>query len=42
VNSDGIPVPFSADAYGYAESFCRMKKVLWSITGSGGFMVLSI
>ncbi|MGI6562713.1 MAG: hypothetical protein ACOX3Q_09155 [Clostridia bacterium] len=39
VNSDGIPVPFSADAYGYAESFCRMKKVLWSITGSGGFRI---
>ena len=37
VNSDGIPVPFSKDAYGYAESFCRMQNVVWSITGSGGF-----
>ena len=33
----GKPVPFSADAYGYMESFCRMDKVMWSITGSGGF-----
>ncbi len=39
INSDGIPVPFSADAYGYAESFCRMQNVVWSITGSGGFRV---
>lgn len=39
INSDGIPVPFSADAYGYAESFCRMKNVVWSIAGSGGFRV---
>ncbi|NMA09326.1 MAG: hypothetical protein GX929_09465 [Clostridiales bacterium] len=39
VNSDGIPVPFSADAYGYAESFCRLKNVLWSATGSGGFRI---
>lgn len=36
INCDGIPVPFSADAYGYAESFCRMKKVLWSSVGSAG------
>lgn len=35
--SDGIPVPYSADAYGYMESFCRMKNVVWSITGSAGF-----
>ena len=35
--SDGIPVPYSADAYGYMESFCRMKNVVWSITGSSGF-----
>lgn len=35
--SDGIPVPYSADAYGYMESFCRMKQVVWSITGSAGF-----
>ena len=26
INSDGIPVPYSADAYGYAESFYRMKN----------------
>lgn len=37
VNCDGIPVPFSHEAYGYAESFCRMKKVLWSASGSSGF-----
>ena len=37
VSSDGIPVPYSKDAYGYMESFCRIKKVLWSCTGSGGF-----
>ena len=36
VQSDGIPVPYSNDAYGYMESFCRMKNVLWSVTGSGG------
>lgn len=34
---DGEPAPFSATAYGYAESFCRMNKVLWGSTGSGGF-----
>ncbi len=39
IESDGIPVPYSADAYGYAESFCRLKNVVWSITGSGGFRV---
>ncbi len=39
VNSDGIPVPFSKDALGYAESFCRMDSVLWSVTGSGGFRI---
>ena len=39
IGSDGIPVPFSADAYGYAESFCRMKNVVWSIAGSGGFRI---
>jgi len=37
VNCDGIPIPFSDDARGYAESFCRMDKVLWSSTGSAGF-----
>ena len=39
IGSDGIPVPFSADAYGYAESFCRMESVVWSVTGSGGFRI---
>ncbi len=39
IESDGIPVPYSADAYGYAESFCRMQNVLWSVTGSAGFRV---
>lgn len=37
INSDGVPAPYSADAYGYAESFCRMKNVVWSVTGSAGF-----
>jgi len=35
--SDGVPAPYSSDAYGYMESFSRMKNVLWSISGSGGF-----
>lgn len=35
--SDGVPAPFSSEAYGYMESFCRMKNVVWSIAGSGGF-----
>ena len=39
INCDGEPVPFSTDAYGYAESFCRMDKVLWGVTGSAGFRV---
>ncbi len=39
INSDGIPVPYSADAYGYAESFCRMQNVVWSIAGSSGFRI---
>ena len=30
VSCDGEPFPFSEDAYGYAESFIRMDKVLWS------------
>ena len=37
VVSDGVPVAFSKDAYGYMESFCRMQNVVWSISGSGGF-----
>lgn len=39
LNCDGVPAPFSDDAYGYMESFCRMKNVLWNSTGSGGFRV---
>ena len=39
INCEGEPVPFSEDAYGYAESFCRMNKVLWGATGSGGFRI---
>jgi len=39
INCDGVPAPYSDDAYGYMESFCRMKKVLWNSTGSGGFRV---
>ena len=30
VTCDGEPYPFSDDAYGYAESFIKMDKVLWS------------
>lgn len=37
IGSDGDPAPFSAEAYGYMESFCRMKNVVWSVTGSAGF-----
>ena len=37
VNCDGDPAPYSDEAYGYAESFYRMDKVLWSSAGSGGF-----
>lgn len=39
INCDGEPVPFSTDAYGYMESFCRMDSVLWGVTGSAGFRV---
>ena len=39
INCEGEPAPFSEDAYGYAESFCRMKHVLWGATGSGGFRI---
>ena len=39
INCDGVPAPFSIDAYGYMESFCRMKNVLWNSTGSSGFRV---
>lgn len=37
VNCDGVPAPFSEEAYGYAESFCGLDRVLWSSTGSAGF-----
>lgn len=37
VNCDGVPAPFSHDAYGYAESFRRLDRVLWGCAGSGGF-----
>ena len=37
IGSDGDPAPYSAEAYGYMESFCRMHNVVWSITGSSGF-----
>ena len=37
IGSDGVPAPYSAEAYGYMESFCRMQNVVWSIAGSGGF-----
>jgi hypothetical protein len=39
INCDGIPVPFSEDAAGYAESFRPMKRVLWGAMGSGGFRI---
>lgn len=39
INCDGEPAPFSSDAYGYAESFYRMNKVIWGGVGSGGFRV---
>ena len=39
INCDGVPAPFSIDAYGYMESFCRMKQVLWNSTGSSGFRI---
>lgn len=34
---DGEPATFSDEAYGYAESFCRMKQVLWGASGSNGY-----
>lgn len=34
---DGEPACFSHEAYGYMESFCRMKNVQWSCSGSEGF-----
>ena len=37
ITSDCDPAPYSKNAYGYMESFCRMQNVVWSITGSGGF-----
>ncbi|MBQ3114604.1 MAG: hypothetical protein IJC06_00555 [Clostridia bacterium] len=37
INCDGEPAPFSEEAYGYAESFCRLDKVFWGACGSNGF-----
>ena len=37
VCSDGIPVPFSRDAIQYCESYRRLKRVMWGVTGSTGF-----
>ena len=37
IQCDGVPAPFSEDAYGYMESFCAMDRVLWGSCGSGGF-----
>ena len=37
VTCEGEPAPFSSDAYGYAESFCKMKQVVWSSAGAGAF-----
>jgi len=37
VVSDGVPAPYSAEAYGYMESFCRMQNVVWSVVGSASF-----
>ena len=31
------PVPFTADAYQYCESFRPLKRVMWSSCGSGGW-----
>ena len=37
ISCDGEPAPFSKDALGYMESFCRMDRVLWGCSGSSGF-----
>ena len=37
VNCDGVPAPFSHEAYGYMESFYPMQQVQWSCCGSDGF-----
>ena len=39
INCEGEPVPYSEDAYGYAESFITMDNVLWGATGSDGFRI---
>jgi hypothetical protein len=39
IQCDGEPAPFSGEARGYMESFCRMDRVLWGSAGSGGFRV---
>jgi len=33
---EGEPAPFSEDAYGYAESYITMDKVMWSAASTGG------
>ena len=35
--SGGVPAPYTRDSQGYLESFIRLKKVLWSCSGAGGF-----
>ena len=37
ISCDGEPAPFTKDALGYMESFCRMDRVLWGCSGSSGF-----
>jgi len=37
VESDGEPCPYTEDAFGYLESCCRIKNLLWSVTGSAGY-----
>lgn len=37
INCGGEPAPYGEESYGYAESFYKMKKVLWGGTGSNGF-----
>ena len=36
ITSDCDPAPYSKNAYGYMDSFCRMQNVVWSVVGSGG------
>jgi len=39
IGCQGQPVPYSEDAYGYADSFVRMNKVMWGASGSSGFRI---